>query len=108
MIERTGTSRNTEPRITPAIHELLERIQGKYREMPGLSLTASQAQRLWGLDSTTCGIVLTTLVGRKVLRRTPIGRPSGGVRLSARNGARLLAGFRNEDDVVTASAAAWI
>ena len=73
LTEQTGTSRNTDPRITPAIHELLERIQAEYREMPGLNLTAAQAQRLWGVDSTTCGFVLTTLVGRKVLRRTAIG-----------------------------------
>jgi hypothetical protein len=74
LTERPRTSTNTEPRITPAIHKLLQRIQGEYREMPGLSLTAPQAQRLWGLDSTTCGFVLTTLVGRKVLKRTAIGK----------------------------------
>ena len=49
--------------------------------MPGLSLTAPQAQRLWGLDTTTCAFLLTTLVGRKVLRRTAIGKdPFGGGR----------------------------
>ena len=41
--------------------------------MPGLSLTARQAERLWGLDCATCGIVLTTLTERQILRRTRIG-----------------------------------
>jgi hypothetical protein len=34
----------------------------------------AHGEPLCGLDSTTCGFVLTTLVGRKVLRRTPIGK----------------------------------
>jgi len=33
--------------------QLLPRIEGEYREMPGLSLTVSQVERLWGLDSST-------------------------------------------------------
>ena len=53
--------------------ELLLRIEGEYREMPGLSLTLPQAQRLWGLDSNTCAFALTTLVERKVLKQTTGG-----------------------------------
>ena len=30
--------------------DVLQRIQGEFVEMPGLRLTAAQAQRLWGLD----------------------------------------------------------
>jgi hypothetical protein len=56
--------------ITPALHDLLRRIESEYREMPGMCVTALQAQRLWGLDSTTCLWVLSTLVERRVLRRT--------------------------------------
>ena len=63
----------TKPRTTAALHELLQRIEGEYREMPGMCVTASQAQRLWGLDSTTCSFVLMTLVERRILRRTPRG-----------------------------------
>ncbi len=66
---------------TPAIGELLLRIEGEYREMPDLSLTVSQAQRLWGLDNGTCAFALTTLVERSVLRQTTGGTflrgPSG-------------------------------
>ena len=29
---------------------MLRRIQGEFREMPGLRLTCRQAQRLWNLD----------------------------------------------------------
>jgi hypothetical protein len=52
---------------------VLCRIEGEYREMPGMCVTAAQAQRLWGLDSTTCAFVLRTLVDRRILRRTPRG-----------------------------------
>jgi hypothetical protein len=41
--------------------------------MPGLKLTEVQAQRLWGLDDRTCALVLTALVERRFLRRTPAG-----------------------------------
>ena len=61
------------PETTLALHELLRRIEGEYREMPGMCVTAPQAQRLWGLDTTTCAFVLMTLVERRVLRRTPSG-----------------------------------
>lgn len=38
------------------------RIQAEYVEMPGLSLTARQAARLWGLDRLRSEQVLSTLV----------------------------------------------
>ncbi len=41
--------------------------------MPGMCVTRPQAQRLWGLDSTTCELVLTTLLERGVVRRTALG-----------------------------------
>ena len=56
-----------------ALRQLLLRVQGEYREMPGLIVTASQAERLWGLDSTTCAMVLATLIERGFLRQTPTG-----------------------------------
>ena len=52
---------------------LLVRIEGEYREMPGLNLTVTQAERLWGLDRDTCASVLTTLIERRVLKRTTSG-----------------------------------
>jgi hypothetical protein len=69
----TKAARRTTPRESAALHELLQRIEGEYREMPGLCVTASQAGRLWGLDSTTCAFVLTTLIQRGVLKRTASG-----------------------------------
>ena len=61
------------PPATAALHDLLRRVESEYREMPGMCVTAPQAQRLWGLDSTTCAFVLMTLVERRVLRRTSRG-----------------------------------
>jgi hypothetical protein len=69
----TGPARRAKPRTSTALHELLQRIEGEYRELPGLSVTARQAERLWGLDSTTCSFVLITLIQRGMLRRTASG-----------------------------------
>ena len=63
----------TPTRLKSAIAELIVRVQGEYREMPGLKLTELQAQRLWGLDDGTCASVLTALVQRQFLRRTAAG-----------------------------------
>ena len=65
--------RRTRPRTIASLQELLERIEGEYREMPGLSVTARQAERLWGLDAATCSFVLMILVQRGRLRRTSTG-----------------------------------
>lgn len=58
------------PTCVPSIADVLEQIEVEYREMPGLSVTEAQAQRLWGLDNTTCKRALDTLVQRGVLWRT--------------------------------------
>jgi Fic family protein len=55
------------------LHDILRRIECEYGEMPGMCVTAAQAQRLWGIDATTCSFVLTTLVERRILRKTPRG-----------------------------------
>jgi hypothetical protein len=73
LADATETSRNTDLSTPRGLHELLRRVESEYREMPGLSLTVPQAARLWGLDSATCAVVLTTLLERQVLRRTAIG-----------------------------------
>ena len=65
--EANDIAHTTEPQTTPTLFELLQRVEEEYREMPGLSLTVSQAERLWGLDRTTCAFVLTTLIERRVL-----------------------------------------
>ncbi len=55
------------------IHDILERIQGEYLELPGLRLTQSQAQRLWHLDRGVCDALLMALVDARFLSRTPDG-----------------------------------
>lgn len=49
--------------------DLLRVIQAEYLEMPGLHLTKPQAQRLWGIDPSTCSALLDTLVDTQFLRR---------------------------------------
>jgi hypothetical protein len=73
LVNAESVARNTKPSTTAALHDLLRRIEGEYREMPGLSVTAVQAERLWGLDTTTCSFVLMTLIQRGILKRTPRG-----------------------------------
>jgi hypothetical protein len=55
------------------IDEVLQRIQGEYVEMPGLRLTAAQAQRLWGLERDVCTALLGALVDAKFLAQTRDG-----------------------------------
>jgi hypothetical protein len=50
--------------------ELLRRIRAEYLDMPGLRLTAPQAQRLFGLDSETWDAALAALLDAKFLSRT--------------------------------------
>jgi hypothetical protein len=61
---------------TTATHDVAvwrERIRAEYLEMPGLHLTERQAERLWGLDESTCEAVLVALEEEKFLRRTQAG-----------------------------------
>jgi hypothetical protein len=51
----------------------LELIQAEYREMPDLSLSKTQMQRLWGLDPLVCDALVEGLVAARVLRRTANG-----------------------------------
>ena len=53
--------------------DLLARIRGEFREMPGLALTLRQAARLWSLDSLTCDVALRILVEERYLDRTRRG-----------------------------------
>jgi hypothetical protein len=63
------------PHHAPTVDEsLLARIRGEYDEMPGLSLTPAQAERLWQLDRETCRAALNRLVQRRVLSLTARGR----------------------------------
>ena len=55
------------------LEALVRRVRGEFLEMPGLSLTFSQAVRLWGLEREMCEHVVNALIGDAFLRRTPTG-----------------------------------
>lgn len=55
------------------LDDTLRRVRGEYIEMPGLRLTAAQAQRLWGLDRAACDMLLGALVDSKFLFQTRDG-----------------------------------
>ncbi len=57
------------PAALPVKDETLRRIRGEYLEMPGLSLTTAQAQRLWDLDRRTCEEALGKLVASRFLAK---------------------------------------
>lgn len=59
---------------TFAEDQLIRRVRGEYREMPGMRLTLDQATRLWGLDRKTCAAVLDSLVAAHFLERDRYGR----------------------------------
>lgn len=52
----------------------LNRIRAEYREMPGLSLTQAQMQRMWGFEPQVCAALVDSLVATQVLRRTVKGQ----------------------------------
>ena len=47
----------------------LQRVYSEFMEMPGLRLTTTQAQRLWGLDERVCASILNYLVESHFLSR---------------------------------------
>jgi hypothetical protein len=52
---------------------MVERVRGEYLEMPGLSLTERQAQRLWQLEEEACRRLFEALVESGFLRQTSRG-----------------------------------
>ncbi len=52
------------------VEDWLTLVRAEYLEIPGLSLTKPQVERLWGLDPVTCEALLAALVDIKFLRRT--------------------------------------
>lgn len=69
----TSTGPQTETHVA-TLRELTRRVQAEYCEMPGLSVTLPQAQRLLGIDRATCVVVMRTLVDQRFLKRTAQGR----------------------------------
>jgi DNA-binding IclR family transcriptional regulator len=70
MVTETVERQRIQGSSTPEMSALLVRVQSEYLEMPGLKLTEAQARRLWGLDRSTCRVVLVTLVERGFLKRS--------------------------------------
>jgi len=52
------------------LENVVRRIRGEFREMPGLRLTPAQAMRLWGLEREMCARVIEGLVDTAFLRWT--------------------------------------
>jgi hypothetical protein len=48
-------------------------VRAEFDEVPGLSLTQRQAQRLWHLDDASCDALLERMVAARYLRRTTRG-----------------------------------
>ncbi len=59
---------------TIAEDNLLRRIRGEFREMPGMRLTLDQAMRLWMLDRQECTGALDKLLATGFLGRDTHGR----------------------------------
>ena len=76
------------------INEVLQRIQGEFIEMPGLRITASQAQRLWGLDRDVCDALLGALVDARFLSQT---RDGAYVRQDGASPSRLVQSRRTQN-----------
>jgi hypothetical protein len=51
----------------------LRRVRAEFLEMPGLKLTVTQAQRLWGMDRRTCEALIDALTESRFLTRTRDG-----------------------------------
>lgn len=51
----------------------LRRVRAEFLEMPGLKLTVTQAERLWGMDHATCVAHIEELLSRRFLMRTRDG-----------------------------------
>ena len=68
--------------------ELLRRIRAEYLEMPGLRLTAPQAQCLFGLDAETWNAVVGALLDEKFLYRTHNGQFAMAAMTSERRAER--------------------
>ena len=47
--------------------DILARVRAEYLEMPGMTLTSQQVQRLCGIDPTLCQTVLDAMVDAQFL-----------------------------------------
>jgi hypothetical protein len=61
------------PIADEVIHHWSRVLRGEYLEIPGLSLTRRQIQRLWELDDVLVEQILDVLIVARFLRPTPEG-----------------------------------
>ena len=54
--------------------QIVHRVRGEFREMPGMRLTLEQAMRLWSLNRETCAAVLDELMASHFIERDTNGR----------------------------------
>jgi len=59
--------------MSKTLSDVLQRIRSEYLEMPGLSLTPSQIQRLCAIESEVCEIAIDALVSTGFLSMRPDG-----------------------------------
>ena len=59
--------------ITAVAPQILQRVRAEYVEMPGLSLSREQVQRLCGVDGELCARILAALVESGFLSRRSDG-----------------------------------
>src|SRR6476659_4449912 len=59
--------------IADTFEALVRRVRNEYMEMPGLSFTVPQAQRMWGLRRSDCESLFAALVQTGFLVRTSNG-----------------------------------
>jgi hypothetical protein len=59
--------------ITTVAPQIFQRIRAEYVQMPGLSLSPEQVQRLFGVDAELCASVLEALVQSGFLSRRSDG-----------------------------------
>ena len=73
-VPRSNASRKDEMiAAQTTIADWIHLVRSEYLEIPGLHLTRSQVQRLWGLDGITCDALLESLIDLRFLRRTHAG-----------------------------------
>jgi hypothetical protein len=51
------------------LHKLTQRIREEFEDLPGLTLTASEAAQFWDLDEMTCELVMGRLYAAGFLVR---------------------------------------
>ena len=66
-------SHDGESTVDRLVEHWAQIVRGEYLEIPGLLLTRTQVQHLWGLDSVTSDGVLEALLAARFLQRTDTG-----------------------------------